>query len=149
MDETSRPIEAGPHPKAQRAELEALRQMKTRDIVTELARKASLLVKKEVELAKAEVKADIRTEIKMASGLGVAGVCALLTVQLLLTAVVLALMQGGVLPGWAAALVVAAVVLAVGTGVGLWGWARRVRKPLDTSRHSLQEDVRWAKERIA
>ncbi len=149
MDETSRLTEAGAHPREERHEIEVLRRMKTRDLVTELARKASLLVKKEVELAKAEVKADIRTEIKMASGLGVAGVCALLTVQLLLTAVVLALMQGGVLPGWAAALVVAAVVLAVGTGVGLWGWARRVRKPLDTSRHSLQEDVRWAKERIA
>jgi uncharacterized membrane protein YqjE len=126
-----------------------LRELPTRDLVTEVARKASTLVRKEVELAKAEVRADLRTEIRMASGLGVAGLCAIFTVQLLLTAVVLALMQAGVLPGWAAALVVAAVVLAVGTAVGLWGWARRVRKPLDTTRRSLQEDVRWAKEQIA
>lgn len=126
-----------------------LRELPTRDLVTEVARKASALVRKEVELAKAEVRADLRTEIKMASGLGVAGLCAIFTVQLLLTAVVLALMEAGVLPGWAAALVVAAVVLALGTAVGLWGWARRVRKPLDTTRRSLQEDVRWAKEQIA
>jgi uncharacterized membrane protein YqjE len=126
-----------------------LRRMRTRDLVTELARKASLLARKEVELAKAEVRDDIRSEIRMASGLGVAGLCAIFTVQLLLVAVVLALMQAGILPGWAAALVVAAVVLAIGTAVGLWGWAKRVRKPLDTTLRSLKEDVRWAKEQIA
>jgi O-antigen/teichoic acid export membrane protein len=76
-------------------------------------------------------------------------VCALVTLQLLLTAVVFALFEGDVLPGWAASLVVAAVVLAIGTGVGLWGWAKRVRKPLDTTRRSVEETVRFAKERIA
>ncbi len=127
----------------------ALRALPTRELVTEVARKASTLVRKEVELAVAEARADVRTEIKMASGLGAAGLCAVFTVQLLLTAIVLALMQANVLPGWAAALIVAAVVLAVGTGIGLWGWARRVRKPLGTTRRSLEENVRWAKEQIA
>ena len=32
---------------------------------------------------------------------------------------------------------------------GLWGWAKRVKKPLETTRRSVQENVRWAKERIA
>jgi uncharacterized membrane protein YqjE len=149
MDETGRLIEAGAHPVPPRGAADPLRHMRTRDLVAELARKATLLARKEVELAKAEVKADLRAEIRMASGLGVAGLCGIFTVQLLLVAVVLALMQAEVLPGWAAALVVAAVVLAVGTAVGLWGWARRVKKPLDTSRRSLKEDVRWAKEQIA
>lgn len=154
MDQTERLIEAGVHPRPQTGEGTAappdpLRGMRTRDLVTELARKASLLARKEIELAKVELKADVRSEIKMASGLGVAGLCAIFTVQLLLTAGVLALMEAGVLPGWAAALVVAAVVLAIGTGVGLWGWGRRVRKPLDSTRRSLEEDVRWAKERMA
>ena len=126
-----------------------LRGMRTRDLVTELARKGSLLARKEIELAKAELKADVRAEIRTAGGLGVAGLCGILTVQLLLVAIVLALMEGEVLPGWAAALLVAAVVLAIGTGVGFWGWARRVKKPLDTTRRSLREDVRWAKEQIA
>jgi uncharacterized membrane protein YqjE len=149
MDDTGRLIEAGAHPERPRGAGDPLRSMRTRDLVTEVARKASLLARKEVELAKAELRADVRSEIKMASGLGVAGLCALFTVQLLLVAVVLALMESGVLPGWAAALVVAAVVLAIGTAVGLWGWARRVKKPMDATRRSLKEDVRWAKEQIA
>lgn len=149
MDETARAVEAGARLQRPRPDADPLRRMNTRDLVTELARKASLLARKEVELAKAEVKADVRAEIRAAGGLGVAGLCGVFTVQLLLVAIVLALMQSGALPGWAAALVVAAVVLAIGTGVGLWGWARRVRKPLDVTRRSLEEDVRWAKQRIA
>jgi multisubunit Na+/H+ antiporter MnhG subunit len=85
----------------------------------------------------------------MAGGLGAAGLCAIWGVELLLVAIVLGLMEAGLLPGWAAALVVAAVVFAIGAGVGLWGWSRRVKKPLDTTRRSLEENVRWAKERIA
>lgn len=126
-----------------------LRQMSTRELVNELATKASQLARKEVELAKSELRADIRSEVKMASGLGVAGLCGLFTLQLLLVAVVFALFEGGVMPGWLASLVVAAVVLAIGTAVGLWGWARRVRTPLHTTRRSLKENVRWAKEQVA
>jgi uncharacterized membrane protein YqjE len=154
MDQTERLIEAGTRPRARGAQAngrpaDPLRRMRTKDLVTELARKASLLAKKEIELAKVELKADVRSEIKMASGLGVAGLCAIFTVQLLLTAIVLALMQAGVMPGWAAALLVAGVLAVIGTAIGLWGWARRVRKPLDASMRSLKEDVRWAKERMA
>jgi len=149
MDEQhGRLIEAGAHPRSA-PRTDPLRQMGTRDLVSETARKASQLVKKEVELAKAELRTDLRSEIRMASGLGVAGLCAIAAIELLLVAIVLALMERGVMPGWAAALVVAAVVLAIGAAAGLWGWARRVRKPLDTTRRSLQEDVRWAKERMA
>jgi uncharacterized membrane protein YqjE len=149
MDEMGRLSEAGAHPAPPRGAGDPLRHMRTKELVTELARKASLLARKEVELAKAELREDIRSEIRMASGLGAAGLCAIFTIQLLLVALVLALMQAEILPGWAAALVVAAVVLAIGTAVGLWGWARRVKTPLDASRRSLKEDLRWAKEQIA
>lgn len=127
----------------------SVRGIPTGELVSELARKATELARKEIELARAEVRADLRAELRAASGLGVAGLCGILTLQLLLTAVVLALMQAGILPGWAAALIVGAVVLAIGTAVGLWSWARRVRTPLVTTRRSLQEDVRWAKAQIA
>lgn len=137
------------HPAASRGSEAAVRGIPTGELVSELARKASELARKEIELARAEVRADLRAEIRAASGLGVAGLCGVLTLQLLLTAVVLALMGAGILPGWAAALIVGAVVLAIGTGVGLWGWARRVRTPLVTTRRSLQEDLRWAKAQIA
>jgi uncharacterized membrane protein YqjE len=147
MDE-GRLVEAGarPPPAARSA---PLRRMQTKDLVTEAGRKASLLVKKEIELAKAELRANVRSEIKMASGLGVAGICALLGLELILVALAFGLMEAGVLPGWAAALLIAAVVLAIGAGAGLWGWAKRVRAPLDTTRRSLKEDVRWARERMA
>jgi uncharacterized membrane protein YqjE len=149
MDEHGRLIEAGAHPPPRVRPPDPLRRMPTKELVTELARKASALARKEVELAKAEVKDDVRSSVRMAGGLGVAGVCALVTLQLLLVALVFALAEGGVMPGWAAALLVAAVVLAIGTIAGLWGWAKRVRKPLDTTRRSVKENVRWAKERMA
>lgn len=126
-----------------------LRALSARELVTELAEKASLLARREVELAKAEVREQLRAEVKMASGLGVAGVCALITINLLLVALILALAEANVLSGWLAALVVAAVVLAIGTVAGLIGWSKRVRAPLPTTRRSLQESVRWAKERVA
>jgi uncharacterized membrane protein YqjE len=148
MDDTGGHVESGAHRGATHAP-DPLREMRTRDIVGELARKVTLLARKEVELAKAEVRADLRREVRTASGLGVAGLCAIFTVQLLLVAIVLALMESGTLPGWAAALVVGAVVLAIGTIAGAWSWTRRVRKPLRTTRRSLREDVRWAKEQIA
>jgi hypothetical protein len=126
-----------------------LRGLSTRELVTELARKASLLARKEVALAKSEVREDLRTEIRTATGLGVAGVCALCTLNLLLVALVLALAEAEVLRGWVAALVVAAGVLAIGTVAGLVGWSRRVKAPLDATKRSVQENVRWAKERMA
>ena len=149
MDEHGRLIEVGAHPAPRIRPPDPLRRMPTKDLVTELARKASALARKEVELAKAEVRDDVRSSARMAGGLGVAGVCALVTLQMLLVALVFALAEGGVMPGWAAALLVAAVVLGIGTVAGLWGWAKRVRKPLDTTRRSVRENVRWAKERLA
>jgi uncharacterized membrane protein YqjE len=130
-------------------DLRDLRRLRTRDLVMELAGKAKVLARKEIELAKTEVKADLRAEIKMASGLGVAGLCGIVALVLLLVAVAFALQEAGVLPGWLATLILAAVVLAIGTVAGVWGWARRVRRPLDTTRRSIQENVQWAKDRIA
>jgi hypothetical protein len=126
-----------------------LRQLPTRDLVTELARKAQELARTEVALAKAEVRSDLRSEIKAASGLGIAGVCAIWTVSLLLVAAVFGIVEAGWLPAWAAALVLAAVVLLVGTIAGLVGWSKRVRTPLEKTRRSIETNVKWAKERIA
>ena len=126
-----------------------LRGLTTRELVTELAQRASQLARKEVELAKTEAREQLRAEVKMASGLGVAGVCALLTLNMLLVALVLGLAEAGVLRGWAGALIVAAVVLAIGTGAGFIAWKRRVRAPLPATRRSVEENVRWAKERVA
>jgi hypothetical protein len=115
------------------------------ELLTETARKATRLARKEMELAQVDAKAEMRQGAKMAAGFGVGGLCALLTLVLLLVAVVFALIEAG-LPGWAASLIVAGVVLLVGTVASLVGWRKRLQNPMATTRRSLQESVRWAKE---
>jgi hypothetical protein len=124
-----------------------IESMTNRQLIGHAVDNASLLAKKEIELAKAEIRKDLKDEIAMAKGLGVAGVCALCTLNLLLVACAMAL--GHVVQEWGAALIVAAVVLAVGTVAGTIGWKKRVTSPLDTTRRSLKEGARWAREKLA
>ena len=119
----------------------------TGELVSELFEQSTKLVKTEVALAKAELLSDLKQEVKVAEGLGIAAVCALCGLNLLLMAGVLALAQ--LLPAWAAALVVAAIILATGAVTGALGWGRRVTNPLARTQKTLKEDVRWAKERMA
>src|SRR3990172_4277559 len=118
-----------------------LHTLSLRELATEIARKASLLAHKEVALARTEAKEQLRAEVRMASGLGMAGACAFITVQMLLVALLLGLAEAGVARGWLAALGVAAVALAIGTVAGLVGWGKRVRQPLDATRRSARENV--------
>src|SRR5215510_2484191 len=105
--------------------------LSTPQLVKEIASQGTLLIKKQIELAKSELKSDARTEAKVAGGLGAAAICAIITVTLLLVTVVLALAQ--VLPGWAAGLIVSGfMLLVVGVLAGL-SWSRRVRQPLERS----------------
>jgi uncharacterized membrane protein YqjE len=119
----------------------------TGQLVADMLKQSTELVKKEVALAKAELHADFKREIAAAKGLGVAGVCALCGLNLLL--VMVAFLLADVMPAWAAALVVAGVVLAIGTVFGLIGWSKRVKTPLEKTQKTLKEDVQWAKERMA
>jgi hypothetical protein len=121
--------------------------MSNRELVGHVIDSATQLAKKEIELAKSELRADLKREIAMAKGLGVAGLCAIWAVGMMLVACAFAL--ASVMPGWAAALIVAAAVLAVGTVAGLIGWGKRVKKPLEATRRTLKEDALWAKERLA
>jgi len=124
-----------------------LAQAKVGDLVGRVVNLSSELARKEVELAKAELRADVKREIAMAKGVGVAAVCALIGVTLLLVAAVFGLAQ--VMPGWGAALIVGGVVLAVGAVFFLVGWGKRVTKPLEATQRTLKENYRWAKERLA
>lgn len=122
-------------------------EVPTGELIELVIAKVSQLARKEVELAKVEIKQDLKKEAALAKGLGVAGVCALVTLNLL--AVALALFLARWMPAWGAAVVVAAVVMLVGTIAGVIGWKRRVKEPLKETRRTLEEDVKWAKERIA
>ena len=105
------------------------------------------LVKAQIALAKAEVRADLASEGKMVAGLGVAAVAGLLAVNLLFVTAILAL--ASVMPAWGAGLIVSGAVLLVAAMAGVIGWGKRVRHPLARTRHELQEDVKWTKERMA
>lgn len=126
---------------------ERVTRLSTVQLLREIASQGSLLVKKQITLAKAELKSDARTEAKVAGGLGLAAVGAIITVTLLLVTVAFALAL--VLPAWAAGLIVTGVVavfVAILAGVS---WSRRIRKPLQRSRDELKQDVRFTKERFA
>ncbi|GAC1346987.1 MAG: hypothetical protein NVSMB23_25540 [Myxococcales bacterium] len=125
----------------------SVEELSNRELIAQTLGNATLLVKKEIELARAELRADLKSEVAMVKGLGIAGLCALCTLNLILVCLVLAL--GTVMPEWASALVVAAVVLALGSIAGVVGWGKRVKDPLSATRRTLKEDLQWAKERIA
>ena len=115
----------------------------SRDLVIDFAKSSVDLIRKEVGLARLELSQDLRKEMKAAAGLGAAGMFVLLTVNALLAAVVLILSLW--LPAWAAALIVAGLLLLAGGSAAIFGWASRVRIPLERTKKSLKEDVRWAK----
>jgi len=121
--------------------------LSTFQLMKEIASQAGLLVKKQVELARTELRADARREAKAAGGLGLAAIGAIITVTLLLVTVAFALAQ--VMPAWAAGLIVSGfMALVVGVIAGV-SWTRRVKKPMEHSRRELRQGVRFAKERFA
>ena len=127
--------------------VESARGLSNRELIGQITAKASLLARKEIDLAKAEIRADLQAQVGMAKAFGIAAIAALLGVNLLLVAVVLALATS--LPGWVAALIVGGVVLAIGAVMGYVGWRRMVTNPLALTRQTLKEDMRWVKERLA
>jgi hypothetical protein len=125
---------------------EAARSLSSRALIAEIADRATLLAKKELELAQAELRADLKSELAMAKGLGMASVAGLTGLNLLLVSVVLAL--GAVMPGWLAAVALGGFMLALGAVMAFWGWRKHMVTPLPLTRETL-EQMRWLKERIA
>jgi hypothetical protein len=126
---------------------ERVTRLSTVQLLKEIASQGGLLVKKQIALAKTELKSDARTEAKVAGGLGLAAVGAIITVTLLLVTVAFALAL--VMPAWAAGLIVSGVVAAFVAILAGVSWSRRIRNPLQRSRDELKQDVRFTKERFA
>jgi len=119
----------------------------TRQLLTRLIETVSLLVTKEIELVRAEIKADLKAELATVALLVAAGVVAVFAVNMLLVAAVFALTVW--MPGWLAALAIVGLLLAIGGVLALVGWTRRVSVPLAVTRRTVKEDVEWAKDRLA
>jgi hypothetical protein len=126
--------------------IDEARVLSMRGLVSEIGAKTALLARKEIDLAKAELKADIRAELAMAKWLGVAALCALLGVNGLLVAAVFAL--AAYMPGWLAALLLGGLLIVAGAAIGYVSWTHRITDPLPLTRKRLGETVRWAKERL-
>ena len=116
-------------------------------LMAELASQAAALAKKEIELAKVELRADLHQEIAAAGRLGVAALAGFLTVNLLLVTGVLALAR--TMPAWGAGLLASGLTLLLAAAMGTSGWKLIMRAPLERTRRTLKEDARWTKERLA
>ena len=123
-----------------------LESVPTSALLSKVSRELSELTKKELELAKAEIRADLKKEIAMARSFAIAAVAALCFLDMLFVAA--AFWLSAFLPGWAAALIVAGGLLLFAVAFGWIGWKKKVT-PLESTRKTLKENWQWAKSRIA
>jgi len=135
------------HMTPERANGEDTRALSVGALINEIMGKVTLLAKKEIELAKVEVKADMESELAMAKGLAVAVLVTVLGLNMLLVALVFALAT--VMPGWLAALLIGGGLVVIGGILGYVSWTRRVTSPLALTRKTIREDRQWVKERLA
>lgn len=124
-----------------------LQSASTTALMAELATQAGALVKKEIELAKVELREDLHQEVAAAGRLGIAALAGFLTLNLLLVTGVLALAR--TMPAWGAGLLASGLTLVLAVVMGLSGWKMIMRAPLERTRRTLKEDARWTKERLA
>lgn len=121
--------------------------LSTVELVKQITNEVAHLAQKQIELAKTELKADLKAEAVVVGGLGLAALGTLTTVNLLLVTGILALAKR--MPGWQAGLLVTGGTLIV-TGVVAWvAWSKRVRSPLARTQRTLREDAEWTKGRLA
>jgi hypothetical protein len=125
-----------------------LRDRPLGEVAGELTRDLSLLVRQEMELAKAEMKEKGRVAAPGLGMLGGAGVAGLMAAGALTAFLILTLSI--VLPEWSAALIVGAVLAGL-TYVLVEQGKQRVQKagapvPEETI-ETVKEDVEWAKTR--
>jgi len=117
------------------------------ELVQQLAKETSTLVRQEIELAKAEVTEKGRQAGKGAGMFGAAGIIALLALGALTAAAILALDLA--VAGWLAALIVAAVYGATAGLLALAGKGRvqEATPPAPQTVETVKEDIEWAKTR--
>jgi hypothetical protein len=115
------------------------------DLVRELSSSATLLVKRQMTLAKLEAKRELARGKVSAELLGVAGLCAYAAVLVALVAAALAL--GAALHGryWEGGLIVALVLAVPALIVGLVGYRKRPKRPLARTRAEIDKEIAWAK----
>jgi len=121
-----------------------LEEASTADLVKRALDEAKELVRIEVEIAKDEVKGEVKQATHAAIGFGVALAASLVFLSLLGVAIVLAL--GGTA---IAALIVASVFLVLGGIAAYIGWTMIPKKPFGRTLGNVKRDMNQLKEHIA
>lgn len=116
------------------------------ELVATATRDLSLLVHKEVELAKAEISAEVKRAGIGAGFLGGAGFVGLFTLTFLSVAAALGIAAAAGIGDWAGFLIVGAAYGMLAGLLGLLGLRKvtKVRPPQRTIR-TVKDDIAWAK----
>jgi uncharacterized membrane protein YqjE len=121
------------------------RNSSTGELVKQLSNQLSTLIRRELDLAKAELAEKGKAAGVGAGMFGGAGVVGLIALGALTAAVILLLDKG--MDAWLAALIVAAIYGAIAGVLALLG-RDRVREgmpPAEQTMETVKEDVQWAK----
>ena len=121
--------------------------MDTSDLVKELAADSSLLVKRQLELAKLEVESDLRQRVSIVETFGVFGLVAYGAVMMLLVAAAAAIASAIGHGLWSGALIVAAILLAPTAVVGALGYRKMEKRPelLQRSKKELDKELAFSR----
>jgi hypothetical protein len=123
-----------------------MRSLSTGELVSGLLRETRTLIEHEVELAKAEMRENLKAQLALVKWFGVALVAALCFVETVFMTAALALST--VLSPWLAGALVAGFLLVVAIVATVVGWSRK-EAPLETTRKTLKESWDWARNRVA
>lgn len=116
--------------------------MTIQQLFRKVANDMTLLVRKEVELAKSESKEELQKELRVMIGLGACGAVAFLGLAIAATALLVHFL------GWGGAAIVGFAMLLIAGGIGALLWAKRVKRPLPATQQMLKEDAQWLKATI-
>jgi Putative Actinobacterial Holin-X, holin superfamily III len=127
---------------------EELRQLPMGELVKQLGEEVSILVRQELELARAEMTAKARQAGIGLGELSSGGIAALFALGALTACIIAALAL--TMPVWAAALIVAAVYAVIAAVLLLVGRQQlgRAAPPVpERTQQTIKEDVEWARTR--
>ena len=119
------------------------------DLLGDLGRQVSTLVRKEIDLARVEVTSSVGRMSRGAAMAGAGGAILYAGLLVLLLAIVFGLIQAGI-DAWLAALIVAIVVMGIGgvvTSMGLKQMQATELAPKQTA-ETVRENVEFVKEQI-
>ncbi|HVM24484.1 MAG TPA: phage holin family protein [Candidatus Limnocylindrales bacterium] len=119
------------------------------DLLGDLGRQVSTLVRKEIDLARVEVTSSVGKMSRGAAMAGAGGAILYAGLLVLLIAAVFGLVEAGIEP-WLSALIVALVVLAIGGAITAMG-VKRIQEtelaPKETA-ETVKENIEYVKEQV-